>query len=69
MNKYKLNDRIKDRYGFTGTITDISDKTYEITWDISGCCSDNYEQTLYPICTGDDNPEIQEKIHKKIFRR
>ncbi|QEP29816.1 hypothetical protein HYP99_gp018 [Sinorhizobium phage ort11] len=70
--EYKVGDRVQDKAGFTGTITDASEgyngfQEYEVTWDISGCTSDMLVNEIEPMKEGQDNPQTQNDIHKKQF--
>lgn len=64
-------DRVQDKAGFTGTVTDDSDAVtlceIEVSWDISGCATMISINDVAPMQPGQDDKHIQEKLHAEIF--
>lgn len=64
---FSVNERVQDKSGFTGTVTDVDETTAEVTWDISGCTSDVLMSCLFKMKEGQDDPIKQSDIHKLAF--
>jgi hypothetical protein len=63
---WQVDDRVQDAAGFTGTITARWRDEVEVTWDVSGCCSDLKADQVFPMIQGQDAEEIQTRLQKQI---
>lgn len=59
---WKTGDRVQDEAGMTGTVTDELNGDIEVTWDISGCCSDLHESDVGPEQPG--FKDRQDELHR-----
>jgi hypothetical protein len=65
--RYHVGNRVQDHVGFTGTVTDVEDDELEVTWDVSGCASDVKSGDVLPMKRGQDDEELQARLHAEIF--
>lgn len=64
---WKVGDRVQDVIGFTGTVTAQEDDEIEVTWDISGCCSDLGATDIVAMVEGQDDPAKQQQFYAEVF--